>query len=149
MAAAGASELRRREASGRVEELMVELARLAEESAAAEAAVGDADDAEAEEGEDEGEKVNPGEVTSGVVYGPYSVAAFVGGHSVALDLDAHEGPVGRALRRQQWAAVAPDVRVAEISLAHWDACGGEGRQDLLRRRILNIEDPTEDGDESD
>lgn len=85
--------------------------------------------------------------------GPYSVVAVVRSHGVALDLDVHQGPVSRTLRRQQWAALAPDLRVAELTLAAWDAAGASrgsaGQAELLARRLMGIEDAgggTEDDD---
>jgi len=80
--------------------------------------------------------------------GPYVVAALFRERGVALDFDAHQSPTGRALRRQQWAAICPEVRVAEISLAIWDL-DVDGRTDLVRRRLEGIEDDVEGGSDDD
>jgi hypothetical protein len=88
-----------------------------------------------------------GEVTENVPCGPFTLAVQVGSHGVALDFDAHESYVNRALRRQQWATHAPDLRVEEVSLATFDKQSGLHRTDLLRRRILGL--PDDDGEEED
>mmetsp|Transcript_11463 Transcript_11463/g.30096 ORF Transcript_11463/g.30096 Transcript_11463/m.30096 type:complete len:656 (-) Transcript_11463:37-2004(-) len=97
--------------------------------------------------EGDGEDVQVGDLELVPVLGPYSAALRLGGPGLVLDLDAHESPVNRALRRQQWATLAPEVRVAEIPLSTWDALDRTARVALVRRRILGIEDPIEDDNE--
>lgn len=87
-----------------------------------------------------------GDVDRNVDVGPYVLALRLGKHSVAIDFDAHQTPANRALRRQQWAALLPDVRVAEVTLASWDSSDVRGRAELLSRRIRNIEDSVPDDD---
>merc|ERR1711971_1000268 len=48
-----------------------------------------------------------GSVEEGHSAGPYQLAAFLTDRGVAIDLDAYQSPMNRALRRQQWAALAP------------------------------------------
>ncbi|CAE8696880.1 unnamed protein product [Polarella glacialis] len=67
--------------------------------------------------------------------GPYTLALHVPSRGVAIDLDANVSSVNRALRRQQWSALLPDLRVAEITLAQWDKLGGRERAQLVREAL--------------
>lgn len=83
-------------------------------------------------------------VADGAAGGPYVVPVAVemeeGSPGVALDLDAHQTPVNRALRRQQWPALLPQFRVADIGLSAWDRRGGADRADVVRRRLEGVAD---------
>jgi len=94
-----------------------------------------------------GEEVT--DMEEGLAIGPYSVLLRVGSHSVALDFDAHESPVNRALRRKQWATLSPDLRVAEITAGSWDGLTDRARAALFRRRLLDEEDPVADEGDDD
>lgn len=83
------------------------------------------------------------------LYGPFAVSFRVGSHGMALDFDVHQTPMNRALRRQQWVKLAPDVRVAEITAAQWDGLDAGGRAALVRRRVLDIPDPVLEEEEDD
>jgi len=85
----------------------------------------------------------------GCSYGPFGVSFRVGSHGMALDFDVHQTPMSRALRRQLWTKLAPDVRVAEITLAQWDGLDADGRAALVNRRVLDIPDPVEEEEEED
>lgn len=52
--------------------------------------------------------------------GPYHLALQLPSIGVGFDLDVHQSPVNRALRRQQWAQLLPDVRIAELSARSLD-----------------------------
>mmetsp|Transcript_57830 Transcript_57830/g.161410 ORF Transcript_57830/g.161410 Transcript_57830/m.161410 type:complete len:691 (+) Transcript_57830:59-2131(+) len=90
-----------------------------------------------------------GDVQEGHIVGPYHVAALVGSHGVAIDFDVVQSPVNRALRRQQWSSLAPDVRVAEVTLAQWDALCDTQRAALVQRRVEGVDDPVDGEDEDD
>lgn len=89
------------------------------------------------------------DVSEHVMAGQYCATAMVGSHTVLLDLDALQTPTNRALRRKQWAALLPDTRVAEISLADWDRNDGMDRRGLVRRRLLGVEDDNADDSDED
>eukprot|EP00928_Gymnodinium_smaydae_P072403 TRINITY_DN55772_c0_g1_i1.p1 TRINITY_DN55772_c0_g1~~TRINITY_DN55772_c0_g1_i1.p1 ORF type:complete len:701 (-),score=123.10 TRINITY_DN55772_c0_g1_i1:57-2159(-) len=127
-AAADAREARHFETSGRLDELRAALAKAGE-----------------------GLEEPLAEIEEMVSVGPYKVSLRVGSLGVLVDFDAHGSPVSRVLRRRQWEALAPEQRVAEITLAQWDAHGTRvdpgARAALLQRRLLGVEDPQDDEDE--
>lgn len=91
-----------------------------------------------------------GDVIEGFHVGPYYVTMLIKSHGVAIDLDAHQSPVNRALRRRQWESLSgSEVRIAEISLSHWDRLKHDDRERILliQRRIEGVDDPEEDDDD--
>jgi len=71
--------------------------------------------------------------------GPFKVAALIADNGLALDLDVNQSVVNRALRRQHWASLAPDVRIAEISAAAWDVNCGLARSRMLAKHLAGSE----------
>lgn len=85
----------------------------------------------------------------GSIVGPFCLPAIWRGRNIAVDIDFHHCLVSRVLRRQQWAKVAPELEVKEISLADWDKEASSTHRAHLLQQILGDDDGGDAADDAD